>query len=156
MAANLSFGKKSSRVPLTEGCCRLPLPRVRPCAGTALFLCSSRQTWIFASSLYSAAQLLICSRPFQSKNSNVKGGVEGREVLVGGSGWWWWWGPSKSRGKKNAGPQGKCQRDKYLSSLRPIKVGSSQQDVRVQAQSSKGEWSTSLISFSVFMCITQV
>lgn len=74
MEANLSFEKKSSRAPLTEGCCRLAFPCMRPSAGTAPFCTSSRQTWISARPLYSVVQLLICSRPFQSKNSNVRGG----------------------------------------------------------------------------------
>lgn len=76
MEANLSFEKKSSRVPLTEGLLPAGFPLCEAQrAGTAPFCCSSRQTWISARPLYSVVQLLICSRPFQSKNSNVRGEV---------------------------------------------------------------------------------
>lgn len=115
MEANLSFEKKSSRAPLTEGCCRLAFPCVRPSAGTAPFCSSSRQTWISARPLYSVVQLLICSRPFQSKNSNVRGEVGGRER-------------QGERGrKKNGGTEGKCRRDKHASSLRSKEVVNSEQ-----------------------------
>lgn len=106
MEANLSFEKKSSRVPLTEGCCRLPSPCVRPSAGTAPFCCSSRQTWIFASPLYSVVQLLICSRPFQSKNSDEGGYGGGRERR------------GKGGRKENGGVERKWRWDKHASSFR--------------------------------------
>lgn len=115
MEANLSFEKKSSRAPLTEGCCRLAFPCVRPSAGTASFCSSSRQTWISARPLYSVVQLLICSRPFQSKNSNVRGEVGGRERQ------------GKRGRKKNWGTEGKCRRDKHTSSLSSKEVVSSEQ-----------------------------
>lgn len=128
MEANLSFEKKSSRVPLTEGCCRLAFPCVRPSAGTAPSCCSSRQTWISARPLYSVVQLLICSRPFQSKNSNVRGEVGGRER-------------QGERGrKKNRGTEGKCRLDKHAFSLRSKEVVSSEQAMSALWLSSKGGW----------------
>lgn len=126
MKANLSFEKKSSRAPLTEGCCRLAFPCVRPTAGTAPFCLSSRQTWISARPLYSVVQLLICSRPFQSKNSNVRGEVGGRER-------------QGERGrKKNTGTEGKCRRDKHASSLRSKKVVNREQAMSALWLGSKG------------------
>lgn len=123
MEANLSFEKKSSRAPLTEGCCRLAFPCVRPSAGTAPFCSSSRQTWISARPLYSLVQLLICSRPFQSKNSNVRGEVGGRERQ------------GKRGRKKIGGTEGKCRRDKHASSLRSKEVVNSE-----HAMSAQGGW----------------
>lgn len=128
MEANLSFEKKRSTATLTEGCCRLAFPCVRPSAGTAPSCCSSRQTWISARPLYSVVQLLICSRPFQSKNSNVRGEVGGRERR------------GKRGRKKNGGTEGKCRRDKHASSLRSKEVVSSEQAMSPLWLSSKGDW----------------
>lgn len=139
MEANLSFEKKSSRVPLTEACCRLAFPCVRPCAGTAPFCCSSRQTWISARPLYSVVQLLICSRPFQSKNSSVReGGWEG------GAGR----GNAKRGRKKNWGTERKCRRDKHASSLRSKEVVSSKQAMSALWLSLKGGWPMWMCCFS--------
>lgn len=143
MEANLSFGKKSSRVPLTKGCCRLASPRVRPSAGTAPFCCSSRQTWICARPLYSVVQLLICSRSFQSKNSNVKGwgkgGVEGASE-------------QGERGrKKNGGTERKCRWDNCSSFLlRSEEVVSSEQARSLQWRSSKWGLANDDMLFSIW------
>lgn len=80
MEANLSSEKKSTRAPLTKGCCWLAFPCMRPSAGQA-------QPYSATASdrLESVPGLLFCSpalnysRPFQSKNSSVRGEVGGRE-----------------------------------------------------------------------------
>lgn len=140
MEANLSFEKKSGRAPLTEGCCRLPFPCVRPSASTAPSCCSSRQTWISARPLYSVVQLLICSRPFQSKNSNVRGGGGG-----GGQ------GEARRKGKKEKREEqrGKRRRDKHASSLRSKEVASSEQAMSALWPSSKGGWPRAGLLLSV-------
>ena len=132
MEANLSFEKKSSRAPLTEGCCRLAFPCMRPSAGTAPFCTSSRQTWISARPLYSVVQLLICSRPFQSKNSNVRGGGGGGEAAGRGE--------AKGEERKNGGTEGKCRRDKHASSLRSKEVVNREQDMTALWLGSKRGW----------------